>query len=172
LPDQADADTLAAVVQHCPTGALHFERLDVAAAEQPPLPARVQVAADGPLYLRGRITVQREDGAPIVTDTRIALCRCGMSDNKPFCDGSHRQGFQDAGLLADQECPAAAEAGPITVIVSERGPYRIIDSCALQSADGSETRMCGKAALCRCGASQHKPFCDGAHQQLDQEVFV
>lgn len=172
MPDEADADTLAVVVQQCPTGALHFERRGGAAHEQPTSPARVQVAADGPLYLRGSITVQHEDGTPIVTDTRIALCRCGMSSNKPLCDGTHRQGFTDAGQLVVQQSPPAAEAGPITVIVNERGPYRITSTFALQSADGAETRMCGKAALCRCGASQHKPFCDGSHQHIDQEVYL
>ncbi|HEY0605444.1 MAG TPA: CDGSH iron-sulfur domain-containing protein [Herpetosiphonaceae bacterium] len=171
VPDNADADTLAEVVQRCPTGALHFERLDDAPAEQPPAQASVQIADNGPLYLHGEITVQHQDGTPIVTDTRVALCRCGMSRNKPFCDGTHSQGFHDAGRIAAQPTAPATEPGPLTVIVGERGPYQLKGSFALHSADGSETRMCRAAALCRCGASQHKPFCDGTHQSIDQEIF-
>lgn len=172
VPDQVDAGMLAAVVQQCPTGALHFERQDGGPAEQVPAQASVQIAADGPLYLHGDIVVQEADGTPIVTDTRVALCRCGMSKNKPFCDGTHSQSFHDAGLIAQQPTTPAVEAGPLTVIVSDHGPYQIAGTFALHSADASETRRCGKAALCRCGASQQKPFCDGAHQSIDQETFA
>lgn len=171
MPDHADAATLAEVVQRCPTGALHFERLDHAATEQPPAQAGVRIAANGPLYLHGNITVQHADGTPIVADTRVALCRCGMSRNKPFCDGTHSQGFHDDGLIAAQPTAPTTAAGPLTVIVADRGPYQIDGGFALHSADGSATRMCGAAALCRCGASRHKPFCDGTHQSIDQETF-
>lgn len=172
VPDNADADALAAVVVQCPTGALHFERLDSGPAEQPPQQTSVRIAANGPLYLHGDITLQREDGTPIGSDTRVALCRCGKSSNKPFCDGTHKEGFCDAGMIAPQPTAPATEAGPLTVVVGDHGPYRLSGSFALQSADSGETHMCGKAALCRCGASQQKPFCDGSHQSIDQEIFA
>jgi CDGSH-type Zn-finger protein len=54
-------------------------------------------APKGPLFLRGRIRIKDADGRLIREDTRVALCRCGASENKPFCDGSHRRiGFDDA----------------------------------------------------------------------------
>jgi CDGSH-type Zn-finger protein/uncharacterized Fe-S cluster protein YjdI len=170
-PGNADADAVAEVVQRCPTGALHFERLDGGAAEQPQTHGSVQVSADGPLYVRGELTLQREDGTLIVKDTRIALCRCGMSGNKPFCDNSHRQGFHDAGALAPKDKTSDAEDEPLTITVSDIGPNRFAGSFTIRNADGSESRTYSRASLCRCGASQHKPFCDGSHNHVNPEIF-
>ena len=51
---------------------------------------------DGPLYVRGCVQLRSADGKVIVEDMRLALCRCGQSHNKPFCDNSHRgSGFKD-----------------------------------------------------------------------------
>jgi CDGSH-type Zn-finger protein len=61
---------------------------------------------NGPLYVRGSIEVRDADGSIFRRDTRLALCRCGQSRNKPFCDNSHRQaGFRDAGRLARPIAP-------------------------------------------------------------------
>jgi uncharacterized Fe-S cluster protein YjdI/CDGSH-type Zn-finger protein len=98
----ADADTIARVIQTCPTGALHFARLDGGPQEPVPETTTVTVTRDGPLYLHGTIEVRDANGAVIRRDTRMALCRCGYSRNKPFCDNSHLMvGFRDAG--ADTE---------------------------------------------------------------------
>jgi CDGSH-type Zn-finger protein/uncharacterized Fe-S cluster protein YjdI len=170
-PGNADADAVAEVVQRCPTGALHFEQRG-GAAEQPQPHAGVQVSTDGPLYLRGDLTLRREDGSPIVEDTRMALCRCGMSGNKPFCDNSHKQGFHDTGELSPKDGNADAEEEPLTITVSDRGPYRLAGSFTIRGAGGGEARTYARASLCRCGASQHKPFCDGSHKQVDPEIFT
>lgn len=46
---------------------------------------------DGPLLVRGAAELQGEDGEPIeVTRRTVALCRCGLSIIKPFCDGTHK----------------------------------------------------------------------------------
>jgi uncharacterized Fe-S cluster protein YjdI len=93
-PAQAPADAIADVVLNCPSGALHFTRTDGGAEEEAP-PASIAPQPDGPLYLRGRVTIVDEDGAVIREDTRVALCRCGASKHKPFCDGTHEQiGFK------------------------------------------------------------------------------
>jgi CDGSH-type Zn-finger protein len=57
---------------------------------------------NGPLLLRGELTVRGIDGADEILP-RAALCRCGQSKNKPFCDNSHLEsGFQPPGTpLAD-----------------------------------------------------------------------
>jgi uncharacterized Fe-S cluster protein YjdI len=89
--DAADADAVAAAVEHCPTGALHYRRLDGAADEQAPEETTVEPRPNGPLFLRGRLRIVNADGRLIRQDTRVALCRCGASGNKPFCDGSHRR---------------------------------------------------------------------------------
>ncbi|MEO5928795.1 MAG: CDGSH iron-sulfur domain-containing protein [Candidatus Kapaibacterium sp.] len=94
-PEHAAADRIAEVVMTCPTGALHFERLDGGAPEPVPEENTIMVAADGPLFVRGAIEVIGEDGQVLLKDTRVALCRCGGSGNKPFCDGSHKKnGFR------------------------------------------------------------------------------
>jgi len=46
---------------------------------------------DGPLLVRGPFRLTDQDGAEIVVDrTTVALCRCGKSRIRPFCDGSHK----------------------------------------------------------------------------------
>jgi len=46
---------------------------------------------DGPLIVRGDVTLVQSDGSPIARRRRtVALCRCGLSTIKPFCDGTHR----------------------------------------------------------------------------------
>ena len=89
--DAADADAIAAAVQRCPSGALHFRRTDGGAQEEAPDEPTVEPRPNGPLYVRGHIRIVDEAGGLIREDTRLALCRCGASGNKPFCDGSHRR---------------------------------------------------------------------------------
>jgi CDGSH-type Zn-finger protein len=43
----------------------------------------------GPIWVRGGIPVESADGSTYEIRNRVALCRCGKSSNKPFCDGSH-----------------------------------------------------------------------------------
>ncbi len=95
--DAADADRVAEAVLTCPTGALQFRRLDGGAQEQALDPPSVEPRPNGPLFVRGRVRIVDADGRLIREDTRLALCRCGASENKPFCDGSHRRiGFRSA----------------------------------------------------------------------------
>jgi uncharacterized Fe-S cluster protein YjdI/CDGSH-type Zn-finger protein len=97
-PDAADPDAIAATVVTCPTGALHFRRLDGGAQEEEQQPEpTVEPRPNGPLFVRGRVRIVDADGRLIREDTRVALCRCGGSENKPFCDGTHnRIGFRTA----------------------------------------------------------------------------
>jgi uncharacterized Fe-S cluster protein YjdI len=96
--DAADPDAIAQTVLECPTGALHFRRLDGGAQEEAAdEETSVQPVSNGPLFLRGRLRIVDREGNLIREDTRLALCRCGASGNKPFCDGSHRRiGFTTA----------------------------------------------------------------------------
>lgn len=97
-PDAAEPDELAEVVMRCPTGALHFRRLDGGPQEDDLISDDVELAAlpDGPMQVRGRVRLVDGEGEVIREDTRMALCRCGASRHKPFCDGTHRIiGFQD-----------------------------------------------------------------------------
>jgi uncharacterized Fe-S cluster protein YjdI/CDGSH-type Zn-finger protein len=87
--DSGTADDIARVVMSCPTGALHFERLDGGEQEPEPDQTEVKVQVNGPLYVRGKVRILGPGNHLIREDTRLALCRCGHSNNKPFCDGSH-----------------------------------------------------------------------------------
>jgi uncharacterized Fe-S cluster protein YjdI/CDGSH-type Zn-finger protein len=90
-PNNADVDELADVIMECPTGALHFERTDDGPEETAPDENAVTVVPDGPLYLHGDIEIMTPDDETLLADTRVALCRCGMSENKPLCDGTHAE---------------------------------------------------------------------------------
>jgi uncharacterized Fe-S cluster protein YjdI/CDGSH-type Zn-finger protein len=91
----ADAEDIASTIRACPTGALRYDG-DGVAGEVPDEPTTVEVRPNGPLYLRGRLRVQGPGGRDGRDEYRVALCRCGESENKPFCDNSHRLvGFRD-----------------------------------------------------------------------------
>ena len=55
------------------------------------VPASIEACPNGPLLLRGDFQLLDADGDPIDAHRRtVALCRCGMSAIKPFCDGTHK----------------------------------------------------------------------------------
>ncbi|MGZ8620814.1 MAG: (4Fe-4S)-binding protein [Actinomycetota bacterium] len=95
--DGADPSHVAEVVARCPTGALHAYRTDGAPQEEE-RQAGVEIRVDpaGPLLVHGNVSVLDSDGKPLRDDVRLALCRCGASRHKPYCDGNHRLiGFRD-----------------------------------------------------------------------------
>ncbi|MBM4186406.1 MAG: hypothetical protein FJ206_03740 [Gemmatimonadetes bacterium] len=94
----ATAAEIVATVAKCPSGALKVVEAGAAkpAAESLPAggPVQIGVKPNGPLLVRGRITVTRENGE-VVERESCSLCRCGATKNAPFCDGSHnRIGFK------------------------------------------------------------------------------
>lgn len=94
-PDQAVIDT----ILRCPSGALKYVPKQGQPEEVPDTPTTLQAVKDGPLHARGDLAVLRPDGS-VVRGTRFALCRCGQSARKPFCDMSHqRVGFRDGPAL-------------------------------------------------------------------------
>ncbi|MGV3709298.1 MAG: (4Fe-4S)-binding protein [Gemmatimonas sp.] len=94
-PEAAPREDVIAAVQKCPTGALHAA-VDGDEVHLAPGDVSIRVRRNGPLFVRGSIHVTGIDGEEILTDERCALCRCGQSKRKPFCDGSHQEsGFRD-----------------------------------------------------------------------------
>lgn len=85
----ASADEIATVITACPSGALRFERFDGGQAEEVPAATSVYVEPDGPYHLRGNISID-DPSQGTEAMTRATLCRCGASENKPYCDLSHR----------------------------------------------------------------------------------
>lgn len=171
-PAQAAPDRVAEVVVNCPTGALRFERRDSGTNEIPPEENIMRVVADGPLFLHGRVKLRLHREEEPTSETRLALCRCGASQNKPFCDNSHLQAdFKDAGRLGEGRLVETEGDGEdLEVSLATQGPILIRGSLQLVDSKGERSMRGTKGALCRCGASQRKPFCDGSHTVIGFEA--
>jgi CDGSH-type Zn-finger protein len=142
-------------------------RLDGGPEEIPPARNTAVVSADGPIYLRGQIEVVTPEGEPIITANRLALCRCGASERKPLCDGSHRRTrFRDPGALLKVDPPRTDLDQRLQVVVSERGPFQLRGPVTIVSGSGEARTEGDRRSLCRCGASREKPFCDGSHNTI------
>src|ERR687898_2811017 len=108
--ENASTDAIVAAVEKCPTGALRYERDGV--PETGPAETTMVPIPNGPLLVRGQLRVVSSTGAVVADETRLALCRCGKSQNEPFCDNSHRRThFNEAPPAAgrgrgDAESPA------------------------------------------------------------------
>ncbi len=190
---------------------------------------------NGPyLVTNCRVLKGMTDGKEYPTDGTVALCRCGGSKNKPFCDGTHKRndfsGDKDPGRVPDNRdeyvgagitvhdnrgicahaarctdtlsavfrlkeepfvdlggapaeqvattirgCPSGAlsfsidavehrdrESEPMILIVPN-GPYAIRGGADLPGVEWGKGASREHFTLCRCGHSQNKPFCNGAH---------
>ncbi len=167
-PDGAGVEQLVDVIERCPSSALKYERLDGASQEAPELNS-ISPHPNSALYVRGDVKLSDNQGNVISEEMRLALCRCGQSDNKPFCDGSHAKAeFKDEGKLGESrlETKAMNTLGKLEITPSNNGPLMLKGDFVLRSADNSGRVYGEKAALCRCGASQNKPFCDGKHNEI------
>ena len=213
---------------------------------------------NGPLYLindsrpKSIDNLVDHNGEPLSTVVGIALCRCGYSKNKPFCDGMHSTvGFSSGNSASDtdvkdkqknyvsssggggsissssitvhdnrricshsaeclrnlpsvfrlgerpwinvdgsdaekiidtvQKCPSGAlsysidnceiehkdqEYAEPRLTVAKNGPYNVTGGIELVGAVWSEGASKEHYTLCRCGASNNKPFCDGTHLKI------
>lgn len=166
-PDALPPRLVARIIERCPTGALWYTGRRGGPVEKPPPYTRVRLVADGPLYLHGPLTLDPAHRRG--PDTRVALCRCGASKNKPLCDGSHTGvGFRDPGLL-DGESIHPPEPGACKVVAIPNGPLMLRGWVEIRGvgAEGDQRRVHDQVALCRCGASKNKPYCDGSHNKID-----
>lgn len=124
--------------------------------------ATIDICENGPLIVN---IAADADGKRI--EPGAALCRCGESKNKPYCDGSHNTtGFKDAGAVEPKGAADSATAETLTVKFAAHGPILCTGPLTVRSADGTAVHAGLKAALCRCGASATKPFCDGTHGKI------
>ncbi len=108
-PDNATPEQVSLVVERCPTGALMYHRLDGQPDEQIRQVTVVTAVENGPLAVRGDLVVRRNDGS-FERLPRATFCRCGHSENKPFCDGSHLEArFEAPGSMTTSKSPVVAE---------------------------------------------------------------
>ena len=168
--DGAGADKIADVIGQCPSGALHYDRKDGGAAETPPETNTVTVWDDSYLSFHGDLTIQGAT-VDITGETRATLCRCGASSNKPFCDNTHRDiEFETGEPESKNSDGTAASGGTLRIDVSPDGPYVLDGNFQIRTADGREILSGDDTALCRCGQSDDKPFCDGTHKRAGFEA--
>lgn len=127
------------------------------------------VRPDGPLICKGdsAITLKNASGEIITEEKEFALCRCGLSKTKPFCDGSHKhaniQLTQDFNDERAENISGLNER--LTITVKENAMYSVTGAVTIFSRDGRSKTTRTKAALCRCGYSENKPFCDIKHKK-------
>lgn len=165
----SSADEVVEICERCPTGALTYLRKDGGAAERPPERNQVVVSNDGPLYVTGDLDIAGAAPDMAGVKYRAALCRCGRSSNKPFCDNSHRDSsdgvepFHDAGAVGARGEPSIEAGGPLQIKPLPNGPLLVNGSFTIVTGAGRVAWRGTRHALCRCGASSNKPFCDGAH---------
>lgn len=87
----ASTEKIISAVNNCPSGALTYKWKDEMEEEKQNEQSSVmiQVNAGGPYLVKGSVVVVDKDGSETIKEGTIALCRCGGSQNKPYCDGSH-----------------------------------------------------------------------------------
>lgn len=148
---------------------------------------RITVTKDGPYIVTGSVPLLRLAAAPdsgasewraeetLPSRMSYALCRCGRSKMQPFCDYKHLRGQFDGSETADRTAVAETDGSSQTSAsigfvrqadALRNGPLWVRGLVEVASADGFTYRTGSVATLCRCGASQTKPFCDGSHEGL------
>ena len=129
----------------------------------------IRLSRDGPLLVAVD-DLTNSKGERLEAAHGVALCRCGASAKKPFCDASHiRIGFSSE-RRADHapDAAVAGQAGPRDapgIRVVHNGPYEVF-GIALETEAWRDGAAPERYALCRCGGSNNKPFCDGSHGRV------
>jgi CDGSH-type Zn-finger protein/uncharacterized Fe-S cluster protein YjdI len=160
-PEKADAGELAAIAEACPSGAIRFEGKNKASSN--PLVNTLHVRENGPYAVGAEIKL---NGEPV--GSRLTLCRCGASKNKPYCDGSHN----GVDFKATGEPPLVESSvlekrdGGLNISPQPDGPLMVEGSLEICTGTGKTINRVEKTFLCRCGASKNKPYCDGTHQKI------
>jgi CDGSH-type Zn-finger protein/uncharacterized Fe-S cluster protein YjdI len=162
-PDNATPEEIAALAIACPSGAIAYERRDDGPNESAPLVNVARIRENGPIAVHAPLSIA---GQP--AGFRATLCRCGASKNKPYCDASHTAaGFKASGEPdALESSPLASRAGELKITPAKNGPLLVEGNLELCTGTGRTIHRVTKTALCRCGQSSKKPYCDGTHTKV------
>lgn len=92
----ASSEEIEAQVKQCPSGALAtYRNADGKPSEESLGATTIELIPNGPAIVKGDCVVKLNNGTTKTMKDNTALCRCGASSNKPFCDGSHsKAGFE------------------------------------------------------------------------------
>jgi len=162
-PDAAPVEEVIRIGQNCPSGAIRVTRnAGGVGSDKPPIVNTLRVRENGPLAIEATLTVKGETREAV----RATLCRCGQSQNKPYCDGSHTAaGFAATGEPASKVFEAlAVRDGVVDISPQPNGPLKLKGNLELVSGTGRTFDKVAQTFLCRCGQSQNKPYCDGSHK--------
>ena len=135
----------------------------------------ITILENGPLQVEGEVKVYNTMSELVADQTPVSLCRCGKSNNKPFCDGSHEQaGFKDCCQVDNNKDEELDAYTPLTITCRPNGMLVVRGPMTIIGPDGKSRALRNKAALCRCGASRNKPFCDISHKKVGfvDDAFV
>lgn len=88
----ATSEEIMKTIDKCPSGALSYKKIGTDRGHS----AKIKVIKNGPLLVEGECALVDREGVQVKSCGPFALCRCGGSKNKPFCDGAHTKiGFDD-----------------------------------------------------------------------------
>ena len=163
-PDLVDLEEVIDVVERCPSGSLAYKVKGQSLEESPDGENTIAVTYNGPYFVRGDLDIEKSPTDMQGIKFRAALCRCGNSKNKPYCDNSHEKiKFQDYGAVGDKGEALTAKGGKLAIKPLEDGPLLFSGNITIKNGSGRVAWTGTQVALCRCGASENKPFCDGGH---------
>jgi CDGSH-type Zn-finger protein len=121
------------------------------------------VRENGPLALHAEVNIAG-DGRVF----RATRCRCGASQRTPFCDSAHvTASFRSTGEpVAAESQPLPERAGLVKLIPLPNGPLLLNSNEEICTGTGNTLNSTTKTALCRCGQSANKLYCDGTHVRV------
>ncbi len=160
-PENASSCGLRAIADNCPSGAIRYE--ETGHVQRKPLVNTLHIRENGPYALNADLQLGEE---PCVSQ-KMTLCRCGASKNKPYCDGSH----VDIDFVATGEVTVVvssvpeSQTGVVIVNPLKDGPVQVDGNLEICAGTGHTVNRVQQVYLCRCGHSNNKPYCDGAHSK-------
>jgi len=159
-PSGGSVEEIVAIAESCPSGAITYRRKDGGPQEEPPVVNTARLRENGPIAFHAEIDINGE------VSFRATLCRCGASNNKPFCDGSHNDiGFAASGEAKSTESAnIEARDGVVKITPQPNGNLRVEGNLEIVTGTGHTIARTKRTFLCRCGHSGNKPFCDGSHK--------
>jgi uncharacterized Fe-S cluster protein YjdI len=89
--ENATTDALKSQIDACPSGALTYKLNNVEKSIKMGATTKIDVLENGPLLVHGTMEVTNSNGEKEIKEKTTAFCRCGVSQNKPYCDGAHKK---------------------------------------------------------------------------------
>jgi len=89
--DAASAEGIKTQIDKCPSGALSYKNyINKEGESMSEQITKIEPLPNGPLMVYGHLSLKTVDGEEKLDKKAVAFCRCGHSENKPYCDGQHK----------------------------------------------------------------------------------